>query len=289
MVNTTPHLQAEDRADFDRALDEALRDARLTEALRASGPHLNSAQLRTKAAQLADTIAAPADPEYQRYTALRDAGPPAPLGLTDRLRSEEGAGLLPVLTVLTPILAGTGGVVLLLIGYAMRGAAPELALAHAVVTAGWVSLAVGGVALLVGSVGLLLTALRDGAAPRQDGDLAEARRLWQIALRERALLPWLLDNLYTEPAGLPAPRPNTRPNDHGYTSPGFTSPGAEGVTAADGRTPRPAEFTGPGYSSPDFTSPGVEGVTEADGRTPRPAEFTGPGYSSPDFTSPDDV
>ncbi|KQV22257.1 MULTISPECIES: hypothetical protein [unclassified Kitasatospora] len=254
MVNTTPHLLAEDRPDFDRALDEALRDARLTEALRAPGPHLNAAQLRTKAAPLADTIAAAAEPEYQRYTALRDAGPPAPLGLTDRLRSEEGAGLLPVLTVLTPILAGAGGLVLLLIGYAVRGAAPELTLADAVVTAGWISLAVGGAALLVGIVGLLLTALRDGAAV-QENELAEARRLWQTALRERALLPWLLANLYTEPAPLPAPRTNTRPSPPGYSSPGFTSPGVEGVTEADGRTPRPAEFTGPGYSSPDFTGP----------------------------------
>ncbi|BFV58133.1 membrane protein [Kitasatospora sp. CMC57] len=257
MVNTTPHLLAEDRPDFDRALDEALRDARLTEALRAPGPHLNAAQLRTKAASLADTIAAAAEPEYQRYTALRDAGPPAPLGLTDRLRSEEGAGLLPVLTVLTPILAGSGGVLLLLIGYAVRGAAPELPLAHAVVTAGWISLAVGGAALLVGIVGLLLTALRDGAAGTggQEGDLAEAHRLWQIALRERALLPWLLANLHTEPAPLPAPRATTRPGPPGYSSPGFTSPGTEGVTGADGHTPRPAEFTGPGYTSPDFTGP----------------------------------
>ncbi|MER5861828.1 hypothetical protein [Kitasatospora sp. NPDC002040] len=256
MVNTTPHLLAEDRPDFDRALDEALRDARLTEALRAAEPHLNSAQLRTKAASMADLIAAPAEPEYQRYTALRDAGPPAPLGLTDRLRSEDGAGLLPVLTVLTPILAGTGGVVLLLIGYALRGAAPELALAQAVVTAGWISLAVGGAALLVGGVGLLLTALRDSStvATVQDGELAEARRLWQLALRERALLPWLLANLYTDPAPLPAPR-TPRPGAPGYTSPGFTSPGVEGVTEADGRTPRPAEFTGPGYSPPDFTGP----------------------------------
>ncbi|WP_457032082.1 hypothetical protein [Kitasatospora sp. P5_F3] len=254
MVNTTPHLLTEDRSDFDRALDEVLRDARLTEALRAPGPHLNAAQLRTKAASLADTIAAAAEPEYQRYTALRDAGPPAPLGLTDRLRSEEGAGLLPVLTVLTPILAGTGGLVLLLIGYVVRGAAPELTLAHAVVTAGWISLAVGGAALLVGIVGLLLTALRDGAAV-QENELAEARRLWQTALRERALLPWLLANLYTEPAPLPSPRANTRPGPPGYSSPGFTSPGIEGVTEPDGRTPRPAEFTGPGYSSPDFTGP----------------------------------
>lgn len=257
VVNTTPHLLPEDRPDFERALDEALRDARLTEALRAPGPHLNAAQLRTKAAPLADLLAAPADPEYQRYTALRSAAPPAPLGLTDRLRSEDGAGLFPVLTVLTPILAGTGGLLLLLIGYVVRGAAPQLALAQAVVTAGWVSLAVGGAALLIGIVGLLLTALRDSSPTGsvQDGEIAEARRLWQIALRERALLPWLLANVYTEPASLPTPRANPRAGSPGYSSPGFTSPGSEGVTEPDGRTPRPVDFTGPGYSPPDFTGP----------------------------------
>ncbi|MFI5528967.1 hypothetical protein ACIA8O_10500 [Kitasatospora sp. NPDC051853] len=260
----TSRLLPEDRPDFDRALDEALRDSALTGAFAAPGPHLNPAQLRTKAALLADRVAAPADPEYQHYTALRAAGPPAPRGLTDRLRNEEGAGLFPVLTVLTPILAGTGGLLLLAIGYAVRGASPELALAQAVVTAGWISLAVAVTAMVVGIVGLLLTALRDGAAPAQDTALAEARQAWLTALHQRALLPWLVANLYTDPAPAPpaVPRPGPRPGSPGYSSPGFTSPGVEGVTTPDGRTQRPADFTGPGYSSPDFASPDFTGPDE---------------------------
>ncbi|MGW4651722.1 hypothetical protein [Kitasatospora sp. NPDC004289] len=260
----TARLLPEDRPDFDRALDEALRDPALGAAFAAPGPHLNPAQLRTKAAQSADAVAAPAADEYRRYTALRAAGPPAPLGLTDRLRSEEGAGLFPVLTVLTPILAGLAGLLLLVIGYALRGASPELALARAVVTAGWVSLAVAVTALVVGIVGLLLTALRDGAAPAQDAELAGARQAWLTALHQRALLPWLVANLYTDPAPAPAavPRPGPRPGSPGYSSPGFTSPGVEGVTTPDGRTQRPADFTGPGYTSPDFASPDFTGPDE---------------------------
>ncbi|MFJ8040228.1 hypothetical protein ACIRBX_06905 [Kitasatospora sp. NPDC096147] len=259
-----PHLLPEDRPDFDRTLDEALRDPALTAAFAAPGPHLNPAQLRTKAARSADAAAAAAGPEYLRYTALRAAGPPAPLGLTDRLRSEEGAGLFPVLTVLTPILAGIAGLLLLVIGYAVRGASPDLALAHALVTAGWVSLAVAVTALLIGIVGLLLTALRDGAAPAQDAELAEARLAWLAALHQRALLPWLVANLYTDPAPAPTavPRPGQRPGSPGYSSPGFSSPGVEGVTTPDGRTQRPADFTGPGYSSPDYASPDFTGPDE---------------------------
>ncbi|MGW4898330.1 hypothetical protein ACWEQL_39740 [Kitasatospora sp. NPDC004240] len=299
-MTNAPHLLAEDRPDFERLLNEALRDGTVLTALRAAGGP-TAEQLRARALLAADTLAAPAAGEYARYTALRERlgrdAPPGPVpedeptapSLLTQLRSAEGgAGLFPVLTVLTPILAWAAALLLLLIGYVLRAADPALPLARSVLTAGWVALAAGAAAMLVGIVGLVLTALRDGAAPpagpvppgspavphpRADperaADLDEARRRWQEALRERALLPYLHAQLRPDRAG-PAAADSTGPD--------FTSPG----------------YSGPRYSGPGFSSPGVEGLTDPEGREPRTASFTGPdfsgpGYTPPAFTGPDDV
>ncbi len=276
MANT-PHLPAEDRPDYERALDEALRDRSILDALRASGPHLNAEQLHTKAMLAVDEVAAAVAREHEHYATLRAALRPAgtapgeasPGGLSARLRSEDGAGFFPVLTALTPILAWAAAAVLLLIGYLLRAGSPDLALGRALVTAGWVLVAVGAVALVVGIVGLLLTALRDGAAgpdgqdPRLRADLAAARHEWQTALRERAILPYLHANLESAPAHTPLPHPATAPRTDS-TGPDFSSPGY-----SSGR-----------FGSPGFTSPGTES---------RPAEFSSPGYSPPDFTGPNEV
>ncbi|MFI6447530.1 hypothetical protein [Kitasatospora sp. NPDC050543] len=322
-MNNAPHLLAEDRPDFERLLDDTLRDGTIQAALHPpggeattdTGPRLTSEQLRTKTLLAANEVAAGAAAEYEHYTRLRanlrDTGeqpPPAPapdhrpavrragargggqtLGeLAAQLRSEDGAGLLPVLVVLAPILAGAAAVVFLLIGYVLRAAAPRLVLGRSLLTAGWLALAIGTAAMVIGIIGLLLTALRDssatpdGADPDLHAEVADARRAWQLALRERALLPYLRANLDSEPAlppHPPAPRPateeTTEPREarEPSTPPDFTSPG----------------YSSAGYSSPGFTSPGVEGVTDPDGRTPRTADFSSPGYSPPSFTSPDDV
>ncbi|TWE18719.1 hypothetical protein FB465_3807 [Kitasatospora atroaurantiaca] len=276
-MTNTPHLLAEDRPEFERILDEALRDGSIVESLRAPGPHLNSEQLRTKTLLAADTVAAAAASEYEHYTGLRanlrqsDDSSVSAGGLSTRLHSEDGAGFFPVLTVLTPILAWAAAAVLLLIGYSLRATDPELALGKAVVTAGWISIAVGIAALSVGIIGLLLTALRDGSAmpygqDRQlSDDVAEARLAWHTALRDRAILPYLHGNLDSEPAL--SPQPATRPTPPDLLSPGYS-------TAS--------------YSSPGFTSPGVEGLTDQEGRQPRAAEFSSPGYSPPGFTNPDE-
>ncbi|MEU5383559.1 hypothetical protein ACFVT9_19945 [Kitasatospora cineracea] len=284
-MSNPPRLLAEDRADFARLLDEALRDTGVRQALAEPGAHLTAEQLHTKALADADTVAAPAAPEYAHYLALRTALAEHP-GSTP----PAGAGLFPVLTVLTPVLAGAAGLVLLLLGWLLRAAAPDLALGRSTVTAGVLALAVAAGALLVGGAGLVLTALRDAATtpghadPQQHADLAEARAAWRTALRERALLPWLHANLAAAPAIAPLPAARTAPPDlhspgysrAAYSSPGFSSPGAEGLTDSQGH-PRPAEFTGPGYSSPDFTSPGPEGLTDDRGH-PRPE---GPGFTGP--------
>ncbi|MFD8479134.1 hypothetical protein [Kitasatospora sp. NPDC059673] len=294
-----PRLLAEDRADFARLLDEALRDPSVRQALAAPGEHLTAEQLHTRALADADTVAAPAAAEYAHYLALRTSQAEHPNGTPPG-----GAGLFPVLTVLTPVLAGSAGLALLLLGWLLRAAAPGLALGRSTVTAGLLALAVAAAALLIGGTGLVLTARRDGshapgADPQRQAALAEARAAWHTALRERALLPWLLAD-HTAPPGVP--RARTAPPDllspgysrAGYASPGFSTPVPDGRPRPDGPRYTSPDFTGPGPEGltddqgrkrpdgPRFTSPGPEHLTDADGR-PRP---DGPRYTSPDFTSP---
>ncbi|MQS13121.1 hypothetical protein F7Q99_12710 [Streptomyces kaniharaensis] len=288
-MTNPPPLHAEDRPEYERLLAEALRDGTVLTALRAPGA-LTAAELRIRALRDADAIAAAADTEYRHYTQLRDSlrnTPPPPEGteptapgLLTQLRSADGgAGLFPVLTVLTPVLAWAAALVLLVLGYTLRAADPDLTLARSLLTAGWVALAAGVVAMTVGLVGLVLTALRDGSAapagtdPELARELAEARRAWRTALRDRGLLPYLHASLPAVPAT--GARPVSNPD---ATGPDFTSP----------------DFSSPGYTPPGFTGPGAEGITGPEGRESRPAafttpDFTGPGYTPPGFTGPDEV
>ncbi|MFI8458795.1 hypothetical protein [Kitasatospora sp. NPDC085464] len=267
-MSNPPPLLAEDRPEFERLLAEALRDRTVLTALRAPGA-LTTDQLRIRALRDADGINAAAGTEYAHYSRLREslrttpppppgAEPTAP-GLLTQLRSANGgAGLFPVLTVLTPILAWAAAVFLLLIGYLLRAADPDLALARSLVTAGWVALAAGVAAMAIGIVGLLLTAIRDGAAaapagtdPELAAELTDARTGWRTALRDRGLLPYLH-------AALPPVPGRERTADPGTASgPPAASPAGDHD---------PAE-------RPDFSSP----------------DFTGPGYTPPAFTGPDDV
>ncbi|MEV7772925.1 hypothetical protein [Kitasatospora sp. NPDC086791] len=301
-MSNPPPLLAEDRPEYERLLAEALRDRTVLTALRAPGA-LTTDQLRIRALRDADGVNAAATTEYAHYTRLREslrAIPPPPPGteptapgLLTQLRSANGgAGLFPVLTVLTPILAWAAAVLLLLIGYLLRAADPDLALARSLVTAGWVALAAGVAAMAIGIVGLLLTAIRDGTAaapagtdPELAAELADARAAWRAALRDRGLLPYLH-------AALP-PVPGAAAGAGGGTA------AEAGTAAGPGAAVRP-DFSSPGYTSPAFTSPGpgpgagADGVTDPEGRTSRPAafttpDFTGPGYTPPAFTGPDDV
>ncbi|MFD5917772.1 hypothetical protein ACFVYP_11775 [Kitasatospora sp. NPDC058201] len=238
-MNDAPHLLAEDRPDFERLLDEALRDDTVLTVLRAPGAPTTD-RLRDRALHDADTAAAPAATEYEHYLRLRENlrstprpdGPVGPSGeatapglLAQLSSSDGGAGLLPVLTVLTPILAWAAALVLLLLGYGLRAADPDLALGRSLLTAGWLALATGVAAMAVGIVGLILTALRDGSAapvpagadPDLAAELADARRDWQRALRERALPSYLA-------AAARAGGPDGAPGGNGLTSRALTGP-----------------------------------------------------------------
>ncbi|MFJ8541710.1 hypothetical protein ACIRFH_06730 [Streptomyces sp. NPDC093586] len=276
-MNSVPqYLSNEDRQEYERLLDEALRSAPHRPELAAVGQRLNAEQLRTMALNATALITAAATTEYQHYVKVREElRRPAPssspttrdpgsdeqgaVGLAATLGEATGAGAGAVVAVLAPVLAGTSAAIFLLVGYVLRMIDPGQAFARTMLTTGWVFGGVTAVAILVAGAGLLLTALRNrpsaesGRYGELDGEVARAREAWHDALLERGILPFLREALTdpnaavalhrTEPAA-----PASRMPHLGYDRPGFTSPD-------DGREgPRPS-YSSPDYSSPDFGGP----------------------------------
>jgi hypothetical protein len=267
------HLLSEDRPEFERVLDEALRSAPHRPELAAVGQRLNPEQLRTMALNATALITAAAATEYQHYVKAREElRQPAPRTFdlesrrpaSRRLAATMGevetsnAGVGAVLAVLTPVLAGAASALFLLVGYLLKMVNPEPAFARNVITTGWVMGAVTGVSLLVGAVGLLLTALRNRPAFEAEpyGKLSEeaarAEEAWREALLERGILPFLREAL-ADPGSAARhrtgpPAPTSRMPHLGYDRPGFRNPD----DTAPG--PRPS-FTSPDYTSPDFGGP----------------------------------
>lgn len=291
-MDNAPHLQNEDKPEFGKVLDEALRALAVVDGLRRTS-RLNAEQLRTRTLRDAAAIAETAAPEYAYYIQLRAEvreaaaarSTPAPDPAEPPAGGDpfEGVGLIPVMAVLAPVLAGIASVVFLLLGYVLRGADGTLAIGRQLVTAGWVTLAVGAVAMVVGIVGILLTAARDGASP-PDGEsperyaeLATARDAWRHALRDRGVLPYLTERIAEARALDEAEGP-------------LLGAGAPLGRGATGLLPELDEQHATlGFTSPSFTSPGVEGITDDHGHLEPEEEshFTSPGYSSPGYTSPD--
>ncbi|MER5178586.1 hypothetical protein ABT009_09480 [Streptomyces sp. NPDC002896] len=280
-MNSAPHLLNEDRQEYERVLDEALRSAPHHADLAAIGRQLNAEQLRTMALNATALITAAAATEYQHYVKVRDElrEPAQPgravldgasrtdsgsgaVGLataTGEVTEPVGAGAIAVVAVLTPVLAGTAAAIFLLVGYVLKALDPREAFAHTLLTTGWVFTAITAAAILVAAVGLLLTALRNGSTSLQADEYNEhseavdqAREAWHQALLERGILPFLREALADPdlaPPSRPTPAaPTSRIPHLGYNRPGFSSP--EGGPAAG---PRPS------YSSPDFTSPDFGG------------------------------
>jgi hypothetical protein len=280
-MNSVPqHLLSEDRQEYERILDEALRSAPHRPELAAVGQRLNPEQLRTMALNATALITAAASTEYQHYVKVRDelrqpasAGTPAVrdsgssepgtgasgLAATMGGVAETGAGAVAVVAVLAPVLAGTAAAIFLLVGYILRMLDPGQGFARTMLTTGWVFGAVTAVAILVAAVGLLLTALRNkptaegGPYGELQGEVAQAKEAWHEALLERGILPFLREALVDPGAAAalhhtPSSTPVSRMPHLGYGRPGFTSPD-------DGdRGSRPS-FSSPDYSSPDFGGP----------------------------------
>ncbi|MDJ1131721.1 hypothetical protein [Streptomyces iconiensis] len=313
-MNSAPHLLREDRPEFERVLDEALRTAHRRPDLAAIGQRLNAEQLRTMALSAATAIAACAEAEYQQFVRLREelrhpdnapsvsGGAPAN-GTVSRLGSEPGAGariergesvggrlagamggggdglaeatgagLVAMVSVLAPVLAGTAAVIFLLLGYALHLLSPEPAVAGPIRSVGWVFAALAAAGVLVAMAGLLLAALRNGSSSvRAQGDargakagdpgaggLAEevalARTAWREALMERGIVPFLREAL-ADPRGSEQAPTAYVPGERrtlGYSQPGFSSrPSSESPDQSETR-PR---FSSPDFSSPDYGGP----------------------------------
>ncbi|MFE1762832.1 hypothetical protein ACFW81_01205 [Streptomyces angustmyceticus] len=285
-MNSAPHLLNEDRAEFARILDEALRTAeyRPDDFTTVVGNHLNTEQLRTMALSATTAIAACATAEYQRYVQLRaELRAPGPVPSRVAVDDEElgpeagegtgpaseaaldepgttGAGLTAMVAVLAPVLAGIAAVLFLLIGYVLGAISPDKSLAQPLISVGWIFAVLTAAGALVAMAGLVVTALRNGSsaeAARAD-ELGEAldtaREVWRRALLERGVLPFLREAL-TDPAAAPDDAPSRY---------------------VPRRTPAPeSRIPTLGYTRPEFTSPD----SGSSGSRPR--------YSSPDFTSPD--
>ncbi|MFD7287810.1 hypothetical protein [Streptomyces sp. NPDC059863] len=274
-MNSAPHLLSEDRADFERILDEALRHTHDRAELPAVGQRLTNEQLRTMALSATALITTSAAPEYEHFAKVREEfRSPAPSSSSvQNVAStpsgseapDAGAGLAAVVAVLAPVLGGTAAVIFLLVGYLLKALSPPPAFARSMVAVGWFFAAVTVVGLLVAAVGLLVTALRNTATqlPAEEpwggelpDEVARAREAWREALLERGILPFLRSALADPSAGTPATPPAPRqaqPTKHlpkiGYSRPDFSSPD-EGSTAGQ----RPT-FSSPDFSSPDFGGP----------------------------------
>ncbi|MFJ6443922.1 hypothetical protein [Streptomyces sp. NPDC091649] len=268
-MTSAPHLLAEDGPEYERILGDALRHAHERPDLEGVGDRLNTEQLRTMALGATALITASAATEYEHYVSARGELRRAPAEGSDAYPALDGpgstapgagAGIGAVVTVLTPLLAGTAAVIFLLVGYLLKAVGPSVAFGASMVTAGWFFAAVAAAAILVAAIGLLVTALRNGAtslaaeAEEQDlpEEVARAREAWRHALLERGILPFLRDALADPTAGPAARSPHRSPDRIprvGYSRPDFSGPD-DGPAAG----PRPT-FTSPDFTGPDFGGP----------------------------------
>ncbi|ANP56151.1 hypothetical protein J2Z21_003925 [Streptomyces griseochromogenes] len=282
-MNSVPqHLLSEDRQEFERILDEALRSAPHRPELAAVGQRLNPEQLRTMALDATALITAAAATEYQHYVKVReqlrhpapsapstahDSGSPEPASDTtglattlaeDAETAETGAGAVAVIAVLAPVLAGTAAAIFLLVGYILKMLDPNQGFAQTMLTAGWVFSAVAAAAILVAAIALLLTALRNSASADAEAhdaasrQVARAREAWRDALLEYGILPFLRDALAQPDTAALHPTTPSAPTSRmprlGYGRPGFSSPD-------DGSASGRPSFTSPDYTSPEFGGP----------------------------------
>ncbi|MFD5029732.1 hypothetical protein ACFWM0_04775 [Streptomyces sp. NPDC058405] len=268
-MKSAPHLLSEDRADFERILDDALRNAPDRPDLAAVGRRLNAEQLRTMALNRTALITTAAAAEYEHYAKIREEfRAPAPsasvhdsvLAPAEDEAEDAGAGFTAIITVLVPVLGGTAAAIFLLVGYLLKALSPPPAFAETLLAVGWFFGAVTALGILAAAIGLLVTAVRNGATqlPAEESrnelpdEVARAREAWRHALLERGILPFLRATL-ADPSAGPAtpgpPRPVSQLPKIGYSRPDFSSPG-EGSTAGQ----RPT-YTSPDFTSPDFGGP----------------------------------
>lgn len=217
-MNVAPHLLTEDRAEYERVLDDALSTAHARPDLAGAGTRLTLAQLRSLTLNATTLVTSAAASEYDHFVKVREQHRAA-LGTRTPAspdRPGPGPGVVAILTVMVPVLAGAAAFIFLLVGAVLHAIAPTVAFGATLLTAGLVFGAVAAAGLLGAAAGLLVTALRNSpaevsrggpptAAP--DDELSRAREAWRRALLERGILPFLRDVLAATapPTGQPGP------------------------------------------------------------------------------------
>ncbi|MFE5729350.1 hypothetical protein ACFQ7A_00325 [Streptomyces sp. NPDC056528] len=208
-MNVAPHLLTEDRAEYERVLDDALSTAHARPELAGVGTRLTVAQLRSMTLNATALVTSAAASEYDHFVKVRErdratagARAPAPYDLPG-----PGAGVVAIVTVMVPVLAGAASVIFLLVGAVLHALAPTVAFGATLLTAGLVFGSLAAAGLLCAAVGLLVTALRNspvevsagGPPAPPDDELSRAREAWRLALLERGILPFLRDALAAVP------------------------------------------------------------------------------------------
>ncbi|MFJ5138415.1 hypothetical protein [Streptomyces sp. NPDC088707] len=213
-MNVAPHLLTEDRAEYERVLDDALSTAHARPDLAGAGTRLTLAQLRSLTLNATTLVTSAAASEYDHFVKVREQHRAA-LGTrtpASQDRPGPGPGVVAILTVMVPVLAGAAAVIFLLVGAVLHAVAPTVAFGATLLTAGLVFGSVAAAGLLGAAAGLLVTALRNspaavsrGGPPAPDDELTRAREAWRRALLERGILPFLRDVLAatTPPTGPP--------------------------------------------------------------------------------------
>ncbi|MFJ9430760.1 hypothetical protein ACIRQY_14015 [Streptomyces sp. NPDC101490] len=199
-MNVAPHLLTEDRAEYERVLDDALNTAHARPDLDGAGTRLTLVQLRALTLNATTLVTSAAASEYEHYVKVREQHRAA---LGNRPSTADrpgpgGAGVVAVLTVMVPVLAGAAAVILLLAGAVLHALTPTVEFGATLLTAGLVFGTVAAAGLLCAAVGLLVTALRNSPAEvggNQDDELSRAREAWRLALLERGIVPFLHDVL----------------------------------------------------------------------------------------------
>ncbi|WP_037869790.1 hypothetical protein [Streptomyces sp. SPB074] len=324
-MNSAPHLLPEDHPEFERLLDEALRQAVPRPVAPDSGDPLPTARLRDLALGSASLIAAGAAPEYRHYVRIREeiriraTGNPSegegPVRAQEggglavaigEVTEASGAGAVAVLAALTPVLAGIAAVVLLLIGYLLRLVDGERVIADALLTAGWVFAVLAAAAILVAGVALLFAALRNGATalpadPRrrratapdpETADMDRARAAWQRALVEKGFLPFFQQQTASpehadtlNTDALNADALNADGHEQAREEEREVPPD-QGHRASDDR-PVPSRSGGPSRMPRlGYHRPGFSSP-EADGEASSRPRYSSPDFSSPDFGGPE--
>ncbi|MFD8394588.1 hypothetical protein ACFV2N_36670 [Streptomyces sp. NPDC059680] len=203
---------AEGYATFERVLEQGLHSQQITDTLGRPGGTLDRGQLRTRALQARDDIAAAAAVEYRRYVeawsgVAAKTGDSSANGVSKPGALSAGGGLLPVLAVLIPTLAAAAAITCLIIGFTLLTLGGRPYIGNGLITAGLIAgaVAVGGA---VGDLGyLIVAAVRNGSADLAEGpegtasDVTCAREEWELALLERGVLPFLLGRIEENLAG----------------------------------------------------------------------------------------